>query len=248
MQPQNCDDMAKIKTTKGKNTKTTKQQEETKLYESAEALQEELGKSQEFVNKNKNLLTGALTVLVLIVGGIFFYNYTIENQNRAAQEQLFPAVFYLEKDSLAQAMQGDGNFTDGFAAIADEYGMTNAGNLASFYAGYASLEEGNFDNAIKYLKDFSSSDYLVQARAYCLTGDAYMEKEDFSEAVSSYQKAANHYPNEQFTPVYLLKLALAHEQAGNKDKAAATYQTIIDDYKDSSEANDAKKFKAVLGK
>lgn len=239
--------MAKTKTKKGKNVHSTKQADETKFYESAEAIQEELSKSQEFVDKNKTFLTAALTVLVLIIGAVFFYNYTVDNQNREAQEQLFPAVFYLEKDSVAQAMQGDGNYTDGFAAIADEYSMTEAGNLASFYAGFAALKQGDFDAAIEYLNSFSSSDYLVQARAYCLTGDAYMEKGEFASAVDFYNKAANYKSNEEFTPMYLLKLALAQEQNGNKEAAASTYQTILDDYKNSSEATEAKKFKGTLG-
>lgn len=245
MQPQNCEDMAKTKTKKNK-AKQKAQTEEQRIYESSEALQQELSRSQEFVNKNKNLVTGALVVFVLIVASIFFYRWTIDNQDKEAQEQLFPAVFYFEKDSLSQAMQGDGNYTDGFEAIADEYSMTDAGNLASFYAGSTALQNGEFDKAIEYLKGFSSNDYLVQARAYCLTGDAYMEKEEFSAAVGAYKKAVNHYPNDQFTPTYMLKLALAHEQAGNADQAASVYQDIIAEYENSTEAGEAKKYLSLV--
>ncbi len=240
--------MAKTKTKKNKEQQAQQSQVEgsTEVFESPEALQERLSKSQEFVNKNKNVLTGVFTVVVLVIGGLFFYRWMVDNQNREAQEQLFPAVFYFEKDSLSQAMQGDGNYTDGFVAIAEEYNLTDAGNLANFYAGATALQQGDFEAAIEHLKGFSSSDYLVQARAYCLTGDAYMEKEDYASAVNFYQKASKHYPNPQFTPIYLLKLALAHEQAGNPEKAASVYQQIIDEYKNEAEANDAKKYLAAL--
>lgn len=238
--------MAKIKARRKKGKKEAVVEEETKFYESAEVLQEELSKSQAFVEKHKNLLTGIVGGLVLLVAGIFFYRYTIEQKNKEAQDQLFPAVFYFEKDSLEKAMQGDGNFTDGFEHIAENYGSTESGNLAAFYAGFSALKAGNFDQAIDYLRAFSSSDYLVQARAYALLGDAHMENKDFPAAAAAYKKASTHYPNEQFTPLYLLKLAMAYEEAEKYKEALSAYETILDKYKKTTEASEAKKRKAAL--
>ncbi len=236
--------MAKTKTKK--NNVVEESQAGGEVFESPEALQEQLGKTQEFIDRNKNIFTLVLTLLVLVVGGIFFYRWHLDNQNRKGQEQLFPAVFYFENDSIPQAMQGDGNFTDGFSAIANEYGSTDAGNLSSFYAGFSSLKTGNFDDAIRYLEDFKSSDYLIQARAYCLVGDAYTEKGDHNAAAKAYERAAKHYPNEQFTPAYLLKLALAYEQISDAAKAKATYQQILDTYKNTMEEGEAKKYIAMF--
>ena len=223
-----------------------KKAEETKLYESPEALQEQINKTQEFADKNKNLLTGVLTVAVLIIGGVFWYQWYINKENTTAQEQLFPAIFYFEKDSLVKALDGDGNYTDGFVAISEDYSMTDAGNLAKFYAGASYLKLTDFDLAIQYLSDFSSDDYLVQARAYCLLGDAYMEKDQVGEAVTYYKKATEHYPNKEFTPVYLMKLALAYEKSGDTGSAKMIYQKIIDEYPNAQEVNNAKKYMASL--
>ena len=55
--------------------------------------------------------------------------------------------------------------------IIDEFSGTKAANIASFYAGASYLRLGDFDGAIRHLSDFSSSDFLVQARAYTLMGD-----------------------------------------------------------------------------
>src|SRR5690606_28229546 len=109
---------------------------------------------------------------------------------------------------LSLALNGKGG-NEGLLSIADNYSNTKAGKLANFYAGVALLKEGNFDEAISRLKNFSSSDLLLQARAYALIGDAYMEKGEFKEAISYYKRAADYKSNQYFTPGYLLKLGLA---------------------------------------
>ncbi|GAB4335347.1 MAG: hypothetical protein OHK0038_12940 [Flammeovirgaceae bacterium] len=229
------------------NLSTPENTEGFEILENPEALQEKLDQTQEFFTKHKSLITGVLTVVVLIIGGLFFYNYYVDAQDQEAQVQLFPAVFYFEKDSLSKALNGDGNFTDGFAATANDYSLTKAGNLASFYAGVSYLKQGQYDNAIQSLKDFSSDDYLIQARAYCLLGDAYSEKNELDNAISYYEKASEYKPNPQFTPTYLMKLGIACEAKGDKEKAKKAYRKIITDFKKSSELNDAKKALAKLG-
>ncbi len=74
---------------------------------------------------------------------------------------------------------------DDLSLFADNYGSTPGGNLAKFYAGLGLLKQGKYDEAIEHLDDFKSSDLLVQARAYALLGDAYMEKKSYDEAASS---------------------------------------------------------------
>lgn len=218
----------------------------TKVYESPEALQDSIGKSQQFFEKNRNILAGLLTVLVLVLGGFFWYQWYNNRQNQVAHEQLFPAEFYFQKDSLEKALYGDGNYTDGFLSISDEYSSTPAGNLATFYAGVSFVKLGDYQKAIEQLEDFSSDDYLIQARAYALVGDSYMELEQYQEAIKYYDYAAGYKPNGQFTPSYLIKLALAHEKAGETEDAANAYQQIVDEYGDSDEVRTAKKYLSRL--
>ena len=66
-----------------------------------------------------------------------------------------------------------------------EYGGTDAGNLAHFYAGDCYLRTGDFNNAVKQLKEFSTSEKQVQARAYKLLGDAYSELGKNEDAIAS---------------------------------------------------------------
>lgn len=215
------------------------------LLENPEVIQEKLEGIEHWVEKNPKILFGVVGAIVLAVGGFFGYRYWIGNQDAQAQKEMFQAVRYFEADSLNLALNGDGNNL-GFLQIVEDYSLTKAGNLANFYAGAIYLKQGKFPLAIFHLEDYKANDLLVQARAYSLIGDAYMEQKSYEDAAKYYEKAAGYKPNKEFTPVYLMKAGLAYEKLNNTDKAKAAYQTIIDKYWESSELQNAKKFKAKL--
>ncbi|MBN8824079.1 MULTISPECIES: tetratricopeptide repeat protein [unclassified Spirosoma] len=215
------------------------------FLEDPDALAGQLERAEDFFEQNRNIVFGVLGGILLLVVGYFGYRYYISEQDDTAQVEMFPSVYQLEADSTKKALNGDGK-SPGLLAVASNYGSTSAGNLAEFYSGIALLKQGKYDDAIEHLKAFSSSDLLVQARAYALTGDAYMEKKSFDEAADYYRKAADYKSNKYFTPGYLMKLAVAYEQAKQNDKAIDTYNEIIEKYAQSAEAGSAKKYKSVL--
>ena len=220
--------------------------EETKnVLENQEVLQEKVMGAEMWLEKHPKTIFGIVGVLLLAVAGYFGFNYYKSSQDAEAQKEMFQAVYYFEADSLSQALNGDGNNL-GFLDIIDEYKFSDAANLAHFYAGVSFLKQGKFDAAILYLEDFSSNDLLVQARAYSLIGDANMELQKYEEAVTYYNKAANYKSNKYYSPAYLMKAALAYEKLNQKDKAIEVYSKIISDYWDSSEYQNALKFKARL--
>ncbi len=223
-----------------------KKKEESKdLLENPEALQEKLEGIEHWAEKNLKLLAIVVGVVILAVGGFFGFRYYVDQQDGLAQKEIFQAIRYFEADSLNLALNGDGNNL-GFLQIIDDYSMTKSGNLANFYTGVIYLKQGKFPLAIYHLEDFSANDLLVQARAYSLIGDAYMEQKKYDEAARYYDKASGYEPNKEFTPTYLMKAALAYEKLNDIEKAKAAYQTIIDTYFDSSEIQNAKKYKAKL--
>jgi TolA-binding protein len=208
------------------------------FLESAEGLQHEIGKVQTTVEKNKNVIYGVAGALILAVVGYFGYKYYSTSQDEDGQAKLFSAVYKFEADSNKIAAKE-------MAKVADNFGG-NTGNLANFYAGVANLKEGKYDTAIEQLKSFSSSDLLVQARAYSLIGDAYSEKKAYGDAVDYYKKASEYKANKFFTPAYMMKLAAALEANKEPKEALAVYTEIVEKYAESSEAVSAKKYKAML--
>lgn len=215
------------------------------VLESSEALAEKLEVAENWIERHPKVVFGVVGALVLVVGGYFGYQYWIDKQDVEAQKEMFQAVYYFEGDSLDLALNGDGNNL-GLLDIIDEYGATPAGNLANFYAGASYLKQGKYELARLYLEDFKASDLLVQARAYSLIGDSYMEENNFEQAAKFYAKAASYKPNKYYTPSYLMKEGLAYEKLNDNESAIKAYQKILDNYWESAEYQNARKFKARL--
>lgn len=222
-----------------------KKEENKDLLENPEVIQEKLVSAEGWLEQNPKTAIGIVTIILLVVGGYFGYRYYIDGKDNVAQKEMFQAIRYFEADSLNLALNGDGNNL-GFLQIIEDYSATPAGNLANFYTGVIYLKQGKFPLAIYHLEDFSASDLLVQARAYSLIGDAYMEQKDYENAANFYSKASEYNPNKEFTPTYLMKAALAYEKLNQNDKAIKAYQTIIDKYWESADVQSAKKYKARL--
>jgi len=215
------------------------------ILENPEVLADQINKTEEFLEENKNLVFSIGGVIAAIVAGYFFYNYWLTDRNETAQNEMFQAVYYFEADSLDRALNGDGNNL-GFLEILEDYSMTDAANLSNYYVGAIYLKKNEFISSVDYLEKFSSSDLLVQARAYSLIGDAYMEMENVEEAVSYYNKAAKYNSNEHTSPAYLIKAAVAYEVLEDYKSALDCYNTIVKKYVKSSEYQNARKHKARL--
>jgi tetratricopeptide (TPR) repeat protein len=231
--------MAKVKNKKKKGEKGSD------LLESPEVLAEKISKTEQFLEQNRKIVIAVIGGLAVIVSAIFLFRYYLSNQNMQAQVDMFQAVYYFEADSIQKALQGDGN-NYGFLDIIDNYRMTKTANLAHYYAGASYLKLGDYQNAIDHLSGFSSDDLVVQSRAYALQGDAYVELGEYEKAASFYEQAANHKPNQFLSPLYLSKAAIAYENLMDFEAAADCYATIIDQYPESNEFNNALKHKARL--
>ncbi len=228
-------------------TKKKSQDHGNELLENPEALAEKLSRTEEFIENNKTLVLSLGALLFLLVVGYFGYNYYEKAQNLKAQNDMFQAIYYYESDSLDLALKGDG-INLGFVDIINDYGITDAANLANFYAGSIYMKKNDYKSAILYLEDFDAGDLLVQPKAYSLIGDAHMELGEFAEAAKYYVKAANYESNKYFSPRYFMKAALAYENANDIESAKKSYSTIIEKFWDSSEVQNAKKYKARLEK
>jgi TolA-binding protein len=222
-----------------------KEEHKNELLENPEALQETLQGAENWIEKNPKVVIGVAAIILLVVGGFFGFRYYKDGREALAQKEMFQAVFYFEQDSLELALKGDGNNL-GLLNIIEDYSITDAAELANYYAGVAYLKQGKYNVARMYLEDFSSDDLLIQARAYSLIGDTYMEEQKYDDAAKFYNKAATYKPNKFFSPTYLMKEALAYEKQNKNDKAKEVYAKIIDDYADSAEFQNARKYKARL--
>jgi tetratricopeptide (TPR) repeat protein len=186
-------------------------------------------------------------IVVLIAGYLGYKNFVQEPNEKKAMEAMYHAEEYYRMDSVKLALNGD-NINAGFAKIVSKYGGTRAANLASFYAGSCYLKLGDYNNAVKYLKDFSSSAQQLQARAYGLLGDAYSEQNKKEDAVDEYKKAGTLFEKDELlSPEYLYRAGYLYESMGKTKEAIEMYQAIKDKYPTSQRGADIDKNLARLG-
>jgi len=205
-------------------------------------VEEVYSKTETFINDNKNILSGIVIALIVLIGGYFSYqNFYIAPLQEEAQEEMFMAEKYFAIDSMNLAIYGDGVYA-GFLEITDNYSGTKAGNLAHYYLGIAFLRTGQFEAAIKELKDFDGEDEMLGPLAIGVMGDAFMELGDLNQAVDHYEDAASYRDNEFTSPMFLKKAAATHEILGNYTDALDHYNTIKEEYKNSAEAANVEKF------
>lgn len=214
---------------------------ENEFFENPDALAAQFSKSEKFVKKNKTVFLGAIAAVVLVVVGFMFWRKSSAEKEEDAFRAIYRAEYFFGQDSLDLALNGDGVDVMGFKEVASEYAGTKAGNLANYYMGSIELEKGNFENAASYFDSYDNDAFLISARAFALTGDAYMELEKLDEAIKYYQKAVKSMPNEEFTPRYMVKLGLAYELAGQYSEARLTYEQLVKDYPQAVEINDVKR-------
>ena len=206
------------------------------------AVEETLSRTEQWVENNqKTLSTIVFTIVGVIALFLAFDKFYLEPVNERAQQKLFKSVNYFEADSFNLALYGV-NDEYGLLDIVDEYGSSDAGNLANYYAGISFLNMGDYESAIDYLSDFSSDDEVVSSIAFGSMGDAYMNIGEFEDAINFWTKAAFNSKNYFTTPIYLKRAAMALEENGNIDRALEYYSTIKKDYSESDEARDIDKF------
>lgn len=201
-----------------------------------------LSKTELFIEQNKKNLGLVLGAIIVLVGGYFAYKYWyVAGEEEAAQKAMFRAEQYFEKDSLDKAINGDGTY-DGFAAIAENYGLTPSGNLAEYYLGVCYLKKGQFEDAIEHLKAFDGDDMVSPAMAMGAIGDAYMELDNVEEAIVYYMKAAEKNSNKFTTPIFLKKAAMANEEKGNYADAVKLYERIQAEFFETTDGKEMEKY------
>ena len=193
-----------------------------------------------FFKKNQKWIEWALIALVVIIFGIFAYNrWVVTPARQEAQQQMYQAEQSFRNNDFETALNGDGNVL-GFKDIIDNYGR-RAGKSANLYAGLCNLQLGNYEEAISYLKKYSTKDKLMQGRAWCAMGDAYSNLQDYASALNWYKKAAALEDN-AYTATYLFKAALVSEELGDKAGALKLYKEIETKYPQTIEGYDIQKY------
>jgi tetratricopeptide (TPR) repeat protein len=201
-----------------------------------------LTKSEQFLESNQKLIGIVIgTIIVVAIGYLALNKFYLEPRKIEAQEQMFMAQTYFEKDSFNLALNGDGN-NPGFLDIVDNFGSTDAGNLANYYAGISYLNMGQFEKALDHLKKFDTDDRLLGPISIGAQGDANLELGKKDKALSLYTDAYKLNDNDLTTPIYMLKAGELLESSNKSAEAVKLYETIKQKFPESNEGRSIDKY------
>lgn len=235
---------------KAKGSKKSHEQRidaESTTAEVFNTLDDTASKSEQWIEKNnKALFTGLLVVAALILSYFGYQKYIQEPKERdAANELAYPKSFFdqaqaatIVNDSLYNLSLNGADGKYGLLDIIDNYGSTDAGNIAKYMAGIAYLKMKDYENAIAQLSDFSTDDEVIGGLSLGNIGDAFADINQPEQALEYYEKAANFKPNDFTTPLYLLKAGKTALELKKFKKANGFFTKIKDKYSKSDEALD----------
>ncbi len=236
---------------------STKKEQEVEDMQSTTAevfntLDETASKSEQWIeNNSKPLFYGLMAIALVILGFLGYTKYIQEpTELEASNELAFPRKYYeqaavaasSEVDSLLTlGLEGtDGKY--GFLDIATTYSGTKAANLANYYAGVSYLQMKAYDKAITYLGKFSSDDEAIAPVALGAIGDAFSDINQYKEALSYYEQAANKKDNEYTTPLFLFKAGMMALELKDFSKAESLFTKIKEQYSQSLQGRDIDKY------
>jgi predicted negative regulator of RcsB-dependent stress response len=206
--------------------------------------------SEQFFEKHVKKIIYVFLIIILFVLGYFTYNYYFEKPNNlAATEAMEEAEKLFFQDSLKKALNGGGAYY-GFEQIIEEYGSTDAGNLAKYYAAIAYYKLKKYDQSITTIESFKpNGDEVLEILKHGILGDGYAQKKEYEKALENYNTAIEKAENLETFFVFYNKKAGILSFENNKIKEANSYfSSILDKYPNSTAKNEIEKYEALTNR
>ena len=110
--------------------------------------EESISKMEAFVLKYKKVISIAVVAVVVVVAGaLLLNNFYLKPREVEASTAIAKGQELFAQEQFEKALNGDGAGYIGFLKVIDQYGCTDAGNLAKLYAGLCYAQLGKWQEA-----------------------------------------------------------------------------------------------------
>ncbi len=200
-----------------------------------------------FLKRNLTAVIFASIAVVLVVGGGITYYFYAQAKEREAQDLLVDTEVAFQMGEYDIALWGDGNLVQvGLIEIINNYGRTNAGNLARYYAAVSEAELGNYFDALEYIERFNPPRGILGVGPISFHAVVLANLGEYERAADIFVKAAEWDINESTTPQNLLNAAQACMEAENFARATQLVNRVLSEYEDSQVADQARRLEGML--
>lgn len=186
------------------------------------------------------IIAGAgLICLILVLSGVFYFLVQAQNNASARLLEISRQAEAIDSEQNPEAYEG---IKDRYAALIEDYGYTDAGEMALLRYAALCLETGEPDRALSLyetawqkLKNNDQFNFLV------LNGmaHAHAAMEDYEQAISYFQQVLEN----QSTVIddhALFNLGLLYEKMGAPEKSRQAFEQLVSEYSDSMFADAAR--------
>ncbi|HYE97102.1 MAG TPA: tetratricopeptide repeat protein [Rubricoccaceae bacterium] len=202
-------------------------------------------RSLTFYEEHRTLLIGSALAVLAVIAGLIGYRAWQNGRNEAAAERLGGVLTAYEQGQYEAALDGAGG-QPGLLRIAEDYGSTQTGNLATFYAADALFQLGRYDQALRYFQRYDGEDDLLGASALAGQAAVYEQQGEHARAAELFERAAGAFESIASAPDYLMAAARNYEAAQQWDAARRAYDAIDEDYAESPVAQMAAMHRARM--
>ena len=179
------------------------------------------------------VIIAVVASVIIIVGGISYKLLTSHWDKNASVMELSAYNYFLE-----------GNYTksiSSFQEIADKYSGSKSAPVAYYYIGNSYSALGQFDDAIRVYKSFIdefSEQETILPLVYINLGTAYMEKNDYSNALSVFRNVLS-IKDSLVADRAVYEIARAYEASGDTVSAIEQYDNLTKTYLSSAWSQEA---------
>ncbi|MDE6080350.1 MAG: tetratricopeptide repeat protein [Duncaniella sp.] len=176
------------------------------------------------IQNNPKVIVYACVGVAIIVAIVLIWIYAVRQPGMNA------AANALGQADIELMMGNDSVALDKFRNVADEYGY-KSGDIAALNAAIILYKDKKYEEALTYLKKYSTTETIIGAGAKSLEGDCYVNLKQYPQALDAFKAAVKVSDNNPYyTPVFLMKQATVLREMKDYKAEAAIYEQILKDY------------------
>ena len=186
-------------------------------------IRENIVKGVQYFSENTSTVLQILAVVVLVVGGLSYYNHTGNMKMESASHLAGRAQNIFINGNLDEAIVK-------FERVLADYPNTPGAAQSLVFLLNDAMTKNDIEEAKRLLNenDGSINDPHVLAAIYKLQGDISLTEADFSTALKYFQKAENIAEGNPVQIGFQLDIAATLLAQNNYEKALQTLEVIID--------------------
>ncbi|KZK74188.1 MAG: hypothetical protein A3K90_02605 [Pelodictyon luteolum] len=191
-----------------------------------------------FAIRYKNLISGALILILIGGAAVFFWTERQASREKEAAPILAAAAVAFDRGDFQKAING-GEKEPGLKTIAEQYNGTPSGEMAELLLANAYYAIGKPEDALKAFDAASPGSPDLAAAARAGKGACQNDLRHYEDAAKSFLSASDKAENNALKAQYLMASADSHLAAGDAEKAAEIFHQVVDRYPGSSGAGAA---------